>query len=126
MSQLLVFSLNTILRWQDTILEGSRPLPLSRDEAVSLAGQLTDLATELELARLLLQANLFTNSDFERRVSTQPACLSQCCGSALGSMRIRIQLFITTRLRIRILGAKPMRIHADLDPDPDTSVLVTL
>ncbi len=89
---------------------------------MSLAGQLTDLATELELARLLLQANLFTNSDFERRVSTQPTCLSQCCGSALGSMRIRIWLFfITTWLWIRIQGAKPMRIHADLDPDPDTS-----
>jgi hypothetical protein len=30
----------------------------------------------------------------------------QCCGSALVSMRIRIQ------------GAKPMRIHEDLNPDP--------
>jgi hypothetical protein len=33
------------------------------------------------------------------------------------SMRIRIQLFISVRIqnRIRIQGAKPMRIHADLD-----------
>ncbi len=33
---------------------------------------------------------------------------SQCCGSALFSMRIRIQLFIS--MRIRIQGAKLMRI----------------
>ncbi len=36
----------------------------------------------------------------------------ECCGSALISMRIRIQ------------GAKPMRIHAD--PDPDTYPSQTL
>jgi hypothetical protein len=38
--------------------------------------------------------------------------------SALVSMRIRIQLFISIwiQMRIRILGAKPMRISADPDP----------
>jgi hypothetical protein len=39
---------------------------------------------------------------------------SQCCGSALVSMRIWIQYF--TSMWIRIQGAKPMRIHADPDP----------
>ncbi len=34
----------------------------------------------------------------------------QCCGSALVSMRIRIQ--------IRIQGTKPMRIYVVVDPDP--------
>ncbi len=37
-------------------------------------------------------------------------------GSALVSMRIRIQLSISMWIQIRILGAKPMRIYADLDP----------
>jgi hypothetical protein len=37
--------------------------------------------------------------------------------SEMVSMRIRIQLFISIRIQIRIRhqGAKPMRIHADLD-----------
>jgi hypothetical protein len=38
----------------------------------------------------------------------------QCCGSALVSMMIRIQL--SMRNRIRIQGAKPMKIPTDPDP----------
>ncbi len=38
----------------------------------------------------------------------------QCCGSALVSMRIRFQVFISMRHQIQ--GAKPMLIHADPDP----------
>jgi hypothetical protein len=44
----------------------------------------------------------------------------QCCGYALVSMRIWIQLFIS--IRIWIQGAKPMRIHADPDPDPSQAL----
>ncbi len=42
----------------------------------------------------------------------------QSCASALVLMRIRIQIFVAMRIHIRtrIQGAKPMRIHADLDP----------
>jgi hypothetical protein len=43
---------------------------------------------------------------------------NQCCGSALVLMQIRIQLFISIRIWIRIQGAKPIRIHADPDLDP--------
>jgi hypothetical protein len=39
---------------------------------------------------------------------------NQCCGSALVSMRIQIQLL--TSMRMRIQGAKTMPIHADPDP----------
>jgi hypothetical protein len=35
----------------------------------------------------------------------------QCSGSALVSMRIRIQLFTSVRIRIRIPGANPLRIR---------------
>jgi hypothetical protein len=35
---------------------------------------------------------------------------NQCCGSALVTMRIRIQLFTLMQ------GTKPMRIYADPDP----------
>ncbi len=42
----------------------------------------------------------------------------QCCGSALVSMRIRIQFFISMRIPtwIRIQEAKSKRIQADPDP----------
>jgi hypothetical protein len=40
--------------------------------------------------------------------------VKQCAASV--SMRIRIQLFISMRIQIRIQEAKPMRIHADTDP----------
>ncbi len=40
----------------------------------------------------------------------------QCCESALASLRILIQLFISLRIRIRIQEAKPMRIKAGPDP----------
>ena len=56
------------VRWQDTILEGSRPLPLTPEEATSLLAQLPDLAIELQLARSLLHLHLFRNADFERQV----------------------------------------------------------
>jgi hypothetical protein len=42
---------------------------------------------------------------------------TQCCGSALVSMGIRIQLFISMRVWIGIQDAKPIRIHADPVPD---------
>ena len=57
------------VRWQDTILEGSRPLPLTPEEATSLLAQLPDLAIELQLARSLLHLHLFRNADFERQVA---------------------------------------------------------
>ncbi len=40
----------------------------------------------------------------------------------LVTMRIRIHLFISMRIRIRIKGNKPIRIYADLDPDPSQTV----
>jgi hypothetical protein len=45
----------------------------------------------------------------------------QCCGSALVSMRIRIQLFYLNAEpnRTQIREAKLIRIQADPDPDPD-------
>ncbi len=36
----------------------------------------------------------------------------QCCVFALVSLRIRIKLIFSTRIRIQIQVAKPMRIHA--------------
>jgi hypothetical protein len=39
------------------------------------------------------------------------------CGSALVSIRIQIQLFIS--MRIRVKGAESMRIHAEPDPGSD-------
>ncbi len=46
----------------------------------------------------------------------------QCFGSALVSIRIQIRILFFTSMRIHIRvpiqGAKPMRIHADPDPDP--------
>jgi hypothetical protein len=41
----------------------------------------------------------------------------QCCGSALVSMRIRIQE--AKPMRIWIQEAEPMQIHTDLDPNLD-------
>ncbi len=37
--------------------------------------------------------------------------------------RIRIQIFTSRRIRIRVQGAKPMRIHADPDPNPGQTLL---
>jgi hypothetical protein len=42
--------------------------------------------------------------------------VSQCCGFALVSLRIRIQVLILMRIQIRTQGAKPKQIHADPDP----------
>jgi hypothetical protein len=39
--------------------------------------------------------------------------IRQCCGSALVSMRIRIQLFTTMQTPIQITGVKLVRINAD-------------
>jgi hypothetical protein len=58
-----------VCRWQDTILEGSRPLPLTTEEATSLLAQLPALAMELQTASSLLLLPLFRNSDFERLVA---------------------------------------------------------
>ncbi len=40
----------------------------------------------------------------------------QCCGSALVSLRIRISLIFSMRIRIRIQGAKQMRIRGFKNP----------
>jgi hypothetical protein len=49
----------------------------------------------------------------------------QFFGSALVSVRIRIQiqLFTSMWIQIRIHGAKPMWIQADPDPDPGQTLL---
>jgi hypothetical protein len=54
-----------------------------------------------------------------RRGTVLSVSFKQCRGSSLVSMGMRIQPFISMRIRIRILiqAAKPMRIQADPDPD---------
>jgi hypothetical protein len=63
---------------------------------------------------------IFHNTRTERVSSTDNVVKTSVVesGSALVSMRVRIQIFISiyVQIRIRILGAKPMRIFADPDP----------
>ncbi len=50
-----------------------------------------------------------TKLNNEASLEKKTRCKNQCCGSALVSMQIRIQLFIS--MRICIQGTKPMRIR---------------
>ncbi len=48
---------------------------------------------------------------YPNRNETERLYLYQCCGSALVSTQIRIQLLTSMRIWTRIQGAKPMRIR---------------
>jgi hypothetical protein len=62
-------------------------------------------------------AKILLNAAAKNRTQVR---IFECCGFALVSTRIRIQLFIS--MQIRIQGAKLLRIHADRDPVPCQTV----
>jgi len=54
------------LRWQDTILEGARPLPLAPGQGAQVCADLLALEAEIELISRILQLPLYLNTDFTR------------------------------------------------------------
>ncbi len=90
------------------------PMSLSKTLVAQVAGSSSPPILTTSSASVFIRVALSRRTgiiSYPNRNETERLYLYQCCGSALVSRQIRIQLLTSMRIRTRIQGAKPMRIR---------------